>query len=162
MNILQSIFKRKNSDRAAGSGYRFFFGQSASGTHVNERTAMQMTAVYACVRVLAESVASLPLHLYRRGTAGNRVRRAVVRAGIPELPPSGILLHAPLRRAHRPSAQPPAVHRGVVRYPRAALLALSCNCDPREDKARQPGDIQSGTTGQDRSEDWERENLQAV
>ncbi len=72
MNILQSIFKRKSSDRAAGSGYRFFFGQSASGTHVNERTAMQMTAVYACVRVLAESVASLPLHLYRRGIAGNR------------------------------------------------------------------------------------------
>lgn len=72
MNILQSIFKRKSNDRAAGSGYRFFFGQSVSGTNVNERTAMQMTAVYACVRVLAESVASLPLHLYRRGTAGNR------------------------------------------------------------------------------------------
>ena len=72
MNILQSIFKRKSNDRTASSGYRFFFGQSASGTHVNERTAMQMTAVYACVRVLAESVASLPLHLYRRGTAGNR------------------------------------------------------------------------------------------
>ena len=72
MNILQSIFKRKSNDRVAGFGYRFFFGQSASGTHVNERTAMQMTAVYACVRVLAESVASLPLHLYRRGTAGNR------------------------------------------------------------------------------------------
>ena len=72
MNILQSIFKRKSTDRAAGSGYRFFFGQSAAGTHVNEHTAMQMTAVYACVRVLAESVASLPLHLYKRGTAGNR------------------------------------------------------------------------------------------
>ena len=72
MNILKGIFKHKNSDRAAGSGYRFFFGQSAAGTHVNEHTAMQMTAVYACVRVLAESVASLPLHLYKRGTAGNR------------------------------------------------------------------------------------------
>ena len=48
MNILKGIFKHKNSDRAAGSGYRFFFGQSAAGTHVNEHTAMQMTAVYAC------------------------------------------------------------------------------------------------------------------
>jgi len=32
---------------------------------VNERTALQTTAVYACVRVLAEAIASLPLHTYR-------------------------------------------------------------------------------------------------
>ncbi|GCD83677.1 portal protein [Parageobacillus thermoglucosidasius] len=37
-----------------------------SGKIVNELTAMQATAVYACVRVLSETVASLPLHLYRR------------------------------------------------------------------------------------------------
>ena len=66
MKLLKSIFKRRSSDRMAGSGYRFFFGQSSSGTNVNERSAMQMTAVYACVRVLAESLASLPLHLYYR------------------------------------------------------------------------------------------------
>ena len=66
MKLLKSIFKRRSSDRIAGSGYRFFFGQSSSGTNVNERSAMQMTAVYACVRVLAESLASLPLHLYYR------------------------------------------------------------------------------------------------
>jgi len=66
MKLLKSIFKRRSSDRMAGSGYRFFFGQSSSGTNVNERSAMQMTAVYACVRVLAESLASLPLHLYHR------------------------------------------------------------------------------------------------
>lgn len=66
MKFLKSIFKRRSSDRMAGSGYRFFFGQSSSGTNVNERSAMQMTAVYACVRVLAESLASLPLHLYYR------------------------------------------------------------------------------------------------
>ena len=66
MKLLKSIFKRRSSDRMVGSGYRFFFGQSSSGTNVNERSAMQMTAVYACVRVLAESLASLPLHLYYR------------------------------------------------------------------------------------------------
>ena len=65
MKLLKSIFKRRSSDRIAGSGYRFFFGQSSSGTNVNERSAMQMTAVYSCVRILAEAVAGLPLHFYR-------------------------------------------------------------------------------------------------
>jgi HK97 family phage portal protein len=48
-----------------GSAYSFFFGSTSSGKTVNERTAMQTTAVYACVRVLAEAIASLPLHTYR-------------------------------------------------------------------------------------------------
>ena len=74
MSLLQSFFKRKAEDRAAGSGYRFFFGQSTAGKAVNERTAMQMTAVYACVRILAESIASLPLHLYEKGPNGDRIK----------------------------------------------------------------------------------------
>ncbi len=48
-----------------GSTYSFFFGSTTSGKTVNERTAMQTTAVYACVRILAETIASLPLHTYR-------------------------------------------------------------------------------------------------
>ena len=48
-----------------GSNYSFFFGGSTSGKYVNERTALQTTAVYACVRILAETIASLPLHTYR-------------------------------------------------------------------------------------------------
>ena len=48
-----------------GSTYSFFFGGTTSGKTVNERTAMQTTAVYACVRILAETIASLPLHTYR-------------------------------------------------------------------------------------------------
>ena len=42
---------------------------------------MQMTAVYACVRILAEAVASLPLHLYQEkaGTTGGKER-----TGVPE------------------------------------------------------------------------------
>lgn len=72
MSIFQNIFKPRGSNHLAGSGSRFFFGQSASGANVNERTAMSMTAVYGCVRVLAESIASLPLHVYKRGENGNR------------------------------------------------------------------------------------------
>ena len=75
MSFLQSLFNRRGAeDRAAGSGYRFFFGQTNAGKTVNERTAMQMTAVYACVRILAESIASLPLHLYEKGENGDRIK----------------------------------------------------------------------------------------
>jgi len=47
---------------------------SNSGTTVNSETAMRLSAVYACVRVLAESVAQLPLVYYER--SGNRKDRA--------------------------------------------------------------------------------------
>ena len=47
------------------SGTLFIFGKADSGEKVDEKTAMQIATVYACVRLLAESVASLPLHLYR-------------------------------------------------------------------------------------------------
>lgn len=46
-------------DKAADAGYSFLFGRTTSGKPVNERTAMQTTAVYACVRILAEAIASL-------------------------------------------------------------------------------------------------------
>ena len=48
------------------SGTLFVFGRAESGERVDEKTAMQISAVYACVRLLAESVAQLPLHLYRK------------------------------------------------------------------------------------------------
>lgn len=54
----------KPVDKTADAGYSFLFGRTTSGKPVNERTAMQTTAVYACVRILAEAVASLPLHVY--------------------------------------------------------------------------------------------------
>ena len=72
MSIFQSIFKARAENRAAGTGPRFFFGQSAAGKPVTESTAMQMAAVYACVRVLSESIASLPLHVFVRGENGNQ------------------------------------------------------------------------------------------
>lgn len=57
----------------AGSGYSFMFGRTTSGKPVNERTAMQTTAVYACVRILAETVASLPLHVYEYKDGGKEL-----------------------------------------------------------------------------------------
>ena len=54
------------------SGWPFVFGRSSAGKNVNEFTAMQTTAVYACVRILAESIASLPLHLYEYDGQGQK------------------------------------------------------------------------------------------
>ncbi len=53
--------------------YSFLFGSSTSGKRVNETTAMQTTAVYACVRILSEAVASLPLHVYEYSEGGKRL-----------------------------------------------------------------------------------------
>ena len=55
-----------------GGAYSFFFGGTTSGKAVNERSAMQMTAVYACVRILSEAIASLPLHVYRYNDTGGK------------------------------------------------------------------------------------------
>ena len=67
MSIFSGLFKSRDkpTNRTPGSAYSFFLGGTTSGKAVTERTAMQMTAVYSCVRVLAEAVAGLPLHLYR-------------------------------------------------------------------------------------------------
>ena len=62
----------KPVDKAADAGYSFLFGRTTSGKPVNERTAMQTTAVYACVRILAEAVASLPLHVYEYQDDGGK------------------------------------------------------------------------------------------
>lgn len=62
----------KPVDKAADAGYSFLFGRTTSGKPVNERTAMQTTAVYACVRILAEAVASLPFHVYEYQDDGGK------------------------------------------------------------------------------------------
>ena len=74
MGILSGIFKArdKSENRTAGSAYTFYMGGSTSGKNVTERSAMQMTAVYSCVRILAEAVAGLPLHLYKYTAEGGK------------------------------------------------------------------------------------------
>ena len=62
----------KPTNRTAGSAYAFYMGGSTSGKRVNERSAMQMTAVYSCVRILSEAVAGLPLHFYRYTSEGGK------------------------------------------------------------------------------------------
>lgn len=60
----------KPQDYYLGTDLRYFLGPSTSGKIVNEFTAMQTTAVYACVRILSETLAALPLQLYRYTPGG--------------------------------------------------------------------------------------------
>jgi len=48
--------------------------KATSGASVSEATALNSTAVYACVRILAETIASLPLPVYRRLQGGGKER----------------------------------------------------------------------------------------
>lgn len=72
MSFWNRLFKPKVEDYSISSRYRFLMGSTAAGKNVNERSAMQLTAVYACVRILAEGIAGLPLHLYKCGKNGSR------------------------------------------------------------------------------------------
>lgn len=76
MNFFSKLFRSRDKPQNFYhfSGWPFVFGKSAAGKNVNEFTAMQTTAVYACVRILAESIAGLPLHVYEyRGNGKERV-----------------------------------------------------------------------------------------
>lgn len=73
--FLSKLFRTRDKpkDYYIGTDFRYLFGPSTSGKNVNEFTAMQTTAVYACVRILSETLAALPLQLYRY-TAGGKER----------------------------------------------------------------------------------------
>lgn len=49
--------------------------RNTAGQLVNARTAMSLTAVWACVRLIAESIAMLPLHLYHLDEDNPRIAR---------------------------------------------------------------------------------------
>ena len=75
MKIIKAIFKSRDHPKnhqgdSVGGGRSFPFGRAWSGKSVTERTAMQTTAVYACVRIISETVASLPLHVYEYTDSG--------------------------------------------------------------------------------------------
>ena len=65
------------TDNVRDSGQTFFFGTASSGERVDEKSAMQISTVYACVRLLAETVAGLPLHLYRYTGNGDAKEKAL-------------------------------------------------------------------------------------
>lgn len=56
---------------SVSSAPTFYFGSSSAGKSVSVKSAIQMSTVYACVRVIAETIASLPLGVYEATDKGN-------------------------------------------------------------------------------------------
>ena len=64
--------RRQTPQDAVSAAPTFSFGSSMSGKSVTPSSAIQVSAVYACVRVIAETIASLPLRIYEATDAGSR------------------------------------------------------------------------------------------
>lgn len=67
MSIFKGLFKSRDKPTNSydSPSYTYFFGRTHAGKRVTDRTALQHTVVYACVRVLSEAIAQLPLHVYK-------------------------------------------------------------------------------------------------
>ena len=72
-NPFSFFFRSRDKPQdAVSAAPTFYFGTSASGKTVNPRNAVQVSTVYACVRVIAETIASLPLGVYEEEAGGSR------------------------------------------------------------------------------------------
>lgn len=78
MRLIDRLFGRKSGASNVAAIDRLIARlegtQSASGVWVTTESAMRVAAVFAAVRVIAETIGSLPLHMYRRRADGGRER----------------------------------------------------------------------------------------
>lgn len=88
---VSDLFKKeqpKNLTLKSTTGWGGFLSKTMAGSVVSPEQAMRITAVYACVRIIAEGIASTPLHLYQNRPEGGKDRAnthalSVVFGGIP-------------------------------------------------------------------------------
>ena len=72
-NPFVGLFRPRDKPRnAISAAPTFFFGSSNAGKSVNPKNAVQVSTVYACVRVIAETIASLPLAVYEETETGSQ------------------------------------------------------------------------------------------
>lgn len=72
-NPFLGLFRARDKPRdAVSAAPTFYFGSSTSGKSVNPRNAVQVSTVYACVRVIAETIASLPVGVYEATENGSQ------------------------------------------------------------------------------------------
>ena len=70
-NPLSGWFRARDKPQdAVSAAPTFYFGSSGSGKSVTAQSAVQLTTVYACVRVIAETIASLTLNVYENTDHG--------------------------------------------------------------------------------------------
>lgn len=92
MNFLakiKTVFKNLSTLARPGPELKSALGRVLSkvGIHINAQNALKVTAVFACVRLLSENIASLPLFLYRKTETGKEKAS--------DLPLYGVLHDAP-------------------------------------------------------------------
>lgn len=82
MGLLDLLGRKRARDKPQnsyeGQDFYYLFGRTTSGENVDEFKAMQTTAVYACVRILAEAVASLPIHVYEMTSSGKKKKSIIL------------------------------------------------------------------------------------
>ncbi len=94
-NFIRRIFNTAsyNSGSIEDIIRRFADGQrSAAGINVDEDVAMRFSTVWACVRLLSDTLAQLPCHLYETDSAGNRkkITDDPIAIAIGQTPDSGL------------------------------------------------------------------------
>lgn len=76
MNIFKKLFHSRDKPKVKNSlGSNIFnsiFSSSSSGKSVSQTSALSVTAVYSCVRILSEAIAGLPLHTYKCRSNGGK------------------------------------------------------------------------------------------
>ena len=71
-NPFSGLFRARDKPQDSVSAAPvFYFGTSGSGKSVPVHSAIQLSTVYACVRVISETIASLPLGIYETVNDGN-------------------------------------------------------------------------------------------
>ena len=71
-NPFSGLFRARDKPQDSVSAAPvFYFGTSGSGKSVTVQSAIQLSTVYACVRVISETIASLPLGIYEAVNDGN-------------------------------------------------------------------------------------------
>lgn len=86
---VKTVFKNISTLARPSPELRSALGRVLSkvGIHINAQNALQVTAVFACVRLLSENVASLPLFLYQKTEKGKEKAK--------DRPEYGVLHDAP-------------------------------------------------------------------
>lgn len=76
MNIFKKLFHSRDKPKVKNSlGSNIFnsiFNSSSSGKSVSQTSALSVTAVYSCIRILSEAIAGLPLHTYKCKSNGGK------------------------------------------------------------------------------------------
>ena len=72
-NPISGFFRARDKPQdSVSSAMNFFFGSSPAGKTITPRSSVQISTVYACVRVIAETIASLPINVFEDTGEGSR------------------------------------------------------------------------------------------